>query len=398
MNDIVIKLPEPHEAQKEILNSTARFKVLCCGRQFGKTLISQIISIQAMLEGKKVGYVMPTADRCKDPMREIIDRLPDQIVKKWNQSEMLIELITGGSLKFMSGEKLDNFRGKRFHTIIIDEAAEIIDLEEAWQRAIRATLTFYKGNALFVSTPRGKNYFYKLFQLGLERHGEYESFHFPSSANPFLDPNEIEKSRKELSTASFNQEYLALITENDKNPFRIDAIEASTTDQLSTNSTVVFGIDVAKYHDWTVIIGLDNDGRMTYFDRFQLSWEETEEKIKQLPQDVLKVMDTTGVGDVLYERLAVQCRRLESFKFTMRSKPEIMQELIADVNACRLRFNTKVADEMYTFEHYETANGHIKYEAQGGANCFDDSVCALAIANHYRRRGIVPPGWKLYFA
>lgn len=393
-----IHLPEPHAAQQLILDSNARFKVLCCGRQFGKTLISQIIAIQYMLEGKKVGYVMPTADRCKDPMREIVERLPEAIIKNWNKSEMLIELVTGGFIKFMSGEKLDNFRGKRFHFVIIDEAAEIVDLENAWQKAIRATLSFHKGNALFVSTPRGKNYFYKLFELGQEKINEYESFHFPSSANPHLDPMEIEKSRKELTTASFNQEYLALVTENDRNPFAIESIEKCTVDELSTNETIIFGIDVAKYHDWSVIIGLDEAGAMTYFDRFQLSWEETENKIKQLPPDVLKVMDATGVGDVLYERLEYQCRGLEDFKFNRTSKPEIMKELIADVNAKRLKFIGKVADEMYTFEHYETASGNVKYEAQKGANIFDDCVCALAIANHKRRQGIVRKDWRVYSA
>ena len=98
-----IDLPYPHEGQQKIIDSKARFKVLLCGRRWGKTLVSQIIAISAMIDGKKVAYVTPEFSLGKDFFREILQRLPKRSVSVNNKSDLFIELISGGSLKFFSG-------------------------------------------------------------------------------------------------------------------------------------------------------------------------------------------------------------------------------------------------------------------------------------------------------
>ena len=57
---IEINLPKPHAAQRAVLDSPARFRVMMCGRRFGKSLISQNISIENGLANKKVAYITPT--------------------------------------------------------------------------------------------------------------------------------------------------------------------------------------------------------------------------------------------------------------------------------------------------------------------------------------------------
>jgi hypothetical protein len=49
---------------------------------------------------------------------------------------------------------------------VVDEAAMIPTLQEAWQQSIRPTLTDLRGSAWFLSTPKGMNYFKVLFDLG----------------------------------------------------------------------------------------------------------------------------------------------------------------------------------------------------------------------------------------
>jgi len=66
----------------------------------------------------------------------------------------------GRQVDFVTGERLDAMRGLKFHLVIIDEASYIPNLEEGWLNSIRPTLTDYKGKAIFLSTPKGKNYFY----------------------------------------------------------------------------------------------------------------------------------------------------------------------------------------------------------------------------------------------
>jgi len=280
----------------------------------------------------------------------------------------------------------------------VDEAAIIPDLKNAWNTAIRPTLTDYQGDAIFISTPNGKEFFYSLFQRGKDREPGYESFHFTTYDNPHIPPGEVDEAKKELTEAQFNQEYLAIPGESTSNPFGTEHIKNNTITTLSIQPTVVYGIDVARTSDWTVITGLDADGTMTYFERFQLPWELTKERIRQLPGDIPKYLDSTGVGSVLLEDLQLTVPNLYGFLFTTESKPRIMYELIKDVEQGKVKFNEKTADEMYVFQYTYTSTGHIKFEAQSGFH--DDTVCALAIANHHKKQAIQQAQrastWKLY--
>lgn len=394
--EIQITLPRPHTGQQKVLDSTARFKVLLCGRRWGKSQVAQHIAITRMLSKQQIAYVTPTFDLAKKFFNDILLVLPVQLIKGLNKTDLQIELITGGSIKFFSGEVLDRFRGYKFHYVIVDEAAFISDLKEAWNSAIRPTLSDYQGGALFVSTPRGKEFFYSLYLKGLDiLEEEYESFHFASNDNPFFPPEEFEAARKSLPSIVFNQEYLAIAGENSNNPFGTDNINQNIIQTLSTEPTNVFGIDLAKYADYTVVIGLDLQGHMTYYDRFQLPWTLTQNRIQQLPSDILKVVDSTGVGDVVYEHLQNTCQNIMGFKFTTESKPKVIYELIKDVEQGNVKYNQAVADEMHAYEYKYSSTGHIKFEAQAGFN--DDTIAALAIANHFRQQAIQSAGWRLHF-
>ncbi len=193
--NIEVNLPMPHAGQQQIIRSKARFKILCCGRRWGKSLVSQIIAINSILQGEAVAYITPEFSLGKDFFREVISRLPQALVKFKNISDLHIELISGGSLRFLSGQNLESFRGRKFNKVIIDEAAFINDLEAAWYGSIRPTFSDLKGSAIFISTPRGMNFFYALFQKGLNKEKNYESFHFKTSDNPYFPKGEYEEAR-----------------------------------------------------------------------------------------------------------------------------------------------------------------------------------------------------------
>lgn len=381
-----IQLPKPHTGQKEVLQSTARFKVLLCGRRWGKSLISQIISILSIIKGKHVAYVTPTYQLSKIFFQDVLKTIPQQLIKSANKTDLVITLVTGGSLSFLTGERLDNFRGRKFHTVIIDEAAYIPDLENAWLNSIRPTLTDYQGNALFISTPRGKNYFYSLYIKGLNNEDGFESFHYSTYDNPHISKDEIDLAQQSLPQAAFKQEYLAIPSENTNAVVSSSVIEANTISTLSTKPTVVYGIDVAKYTDYTVITGLDESGYMTYFERFQRDNDYTKQRIKALPASILKVMDSThgSLGDGIFESLQNEgVNNLVGFEFTAASKPKLITEMILDLEQGNLKYNDVTANELSIFEYSYTSTGHIKYGNAPGGN--DDAVIALALANKYRK-------------
>lgn len=142
---ISVELYKPHPGQQIVLDSSARFKVIMAGRRWGKSLISQNRAIETALDGKLVGYITPTYSLAKVFYKDVIRLLPKEIVKSSNQSDLIIELITGGVISFFTGEKPDVLRGRKFHLLIIDEAAYNKDFKESWLRAYRPTLTDFVG-------------------------------------------------------------------------------------------------------------------------------------------------------------------------------------------------------------------------------------------------------------
>ena len=392
--EINIRLPKPHTAQQKIIDSKARWKVLMCGRRFGKSQIGIIVSITDILNSKQVAIITPEFGLAKDLHKDIVSFIPDRIIKENNKTDLYLELITGGSVKFFSGNSINAIRGRKYHKVIIDEAAFIPDLQSSWEQVIRPTLTDYKGDGIFISTPKGKNYFHALYLKGLNKEEGFESFHYTSYDNPHIDRAEIDDAKRELPSAQFNQEYLAMPLSDANNPFGTDNINKNIITTFSMNPTVVYGIDVAKVNDYTVISGLDEGGSMTYFDRFKLPWESIKLKISQLNADTMKVIDSTGVGDVIFESLSLDVPNIEGFKFTGESKPKIIYELIKDVEKGECKYNQTTADEMHVFEFKYTSTGHIKFEAASGFH--DDTIAAIAMANHYRKYFTQITNWKLY--
>ena len=370
-----ITLPRPHTNQAKVLNSKARFKVLMSGRRWGKSLICQVITCLESMQGKRVAYITPTYLLAKAFFDELALLMPANVAIP-NRSDLTFKLISGGSIRFFTGERLDNLRGLKFHYVIIDEASFIPDLEDGWNNAIRPTLTDYQGKAIFLSTPKGKNFFYSLFLKGIDPSTEWESFKFSSYDNPYISDDEIDSARLALPEVVFEQEYMANPAENSANPFGSQALSKCVS-AMSSEPVKVYGIDLAKYSDWTVIIGMDANGNVSYFDRFQSDWASTQNKIRTLPRAPM-LIDSTGVGDPVVEQLQREGLAIEGFKFTSQSKQELMLGLQVAIHQEKIHYPPgMIQEELEIFEYQYSANG-VKYSAPSGFH--DDCVMALALA------------------
>ena len=368
---MIIELPQPHINQQLILDNQSRFRVVMCGRRFGKSELSQIEIIVNALEGKSVAYITPTYKLAKSFFDKLVKRVPFEN----NKSELIIKFPNDGAIEFFTGERLDNLRGRKFNLVVVDEASFIPNLEIGWLNSIRPTLTDYKGKALFLSTPRGKNYFYSLYMKQGE--ADWHSFKFSTYDNPHIDKSEIDDARTQLPEPVFRQEYLADPMENASNPFGIVHI-AKCLKPLQPTEMAFIGIDLAKSVDFTVIIGLDKNCQLCYFDRFQSDWKQTKEKIMSLPRNVPVMIDSTGVGDAITEDLQRYFNNMEGFKYTSNSKQQIMEALAQAIQSQRIFFpDGVIREELEIFEYQFTANG-VRYNAPSGFH--DDCVNALALA------------------
>ena len=200
-----------HETQLQVANDSHRFRVICAGRRWGKSVLSQLVVLQWAT--KAVGtywIVSPTYRQGKQihwkGLQQIIPR--DWIAKK-NEVELSITLKNGSVIELKGAENPDNLRGVKLRGLVIDEIASIRNWDWLWQEVLRPTLTDYEAPVLFISTPKGYNHFFELYQQGNDREGQYKSWRFTSYDNPYIPKGEIDNAKKELTEDTFYQEYMA---------------------------------------------------------------------------------------------------------------------------------------------------------------------------------------------
>lgn len=206
-----IELRRPHPAQAQIIREAARFNALVCGRRFGKTELLLNRLIRPMLAGRPAAWFAPNEKYFDEVWREA-NRVLGPVTTRSDSQKKRLEIVTGGVLDFWTLHNTDDpGRGRKYAAIAVDEAAIVPPhrLEKQWQEAIRPTLTDYRGDAWFGSTPKGAGFFQELYELGQKGEDGWRSWQMPTTANPHIDPEEVEAARRSLPSAVFRQEYLA---------------------------------------------------------------------------------------------------------------------------------------------------------------------------------------------
>jgi len=316
-------------------------------------------------------------------MRRSLTLNARQLVKKINESSLRIELWNGSAIEFKSAEKSDNLYGEDVRAAVIDEASRMRD--ESWY-AIRSTLTATSGRCKIIGNVKGrKNWFYlgaRKAEEGEEGHAYYK---LTSADNPYISKAEIEDAERVLPKEVFEETYLAIPCDDGGNPFGLDSIARCVTAELSSYPVQVYGVDLGRRIDYTVIIGLDQYGAVCFFQRWRKKpWKETRKKLSEIIGATPALVDSTGVGDPIVEDLQEVCSNVEGYLFTPRSKQELMEGLQVAIQTQSIYYpNGPIRTELETFEYEYTRTG-VKFNAPSGMH--DDCVCALALGNRICRR------------
>ncbi len=381
----------PHAAQLEIHRArNARFRTICTGRRFGKTLCmaAELLDRGGGEIGGDYGWVAPTynvAERGVEAFRAIapdfvrvVGRMPTRVE---------FEGAKGPSRVWMlSADNPDSIRGFGFRGLVIDEAAAVpVDV---WNYALRPTLAQTLGWGVFISTPAGRNWFYDMFTRGVERQAGFKSFTFPSNVSPYFPAKEWEEAKATLPEDVFRQEYMAEFLEDSAGVFRgVDGCliqVIGNREEVIGSGPVIVGCDIAKHTDWTVCIAIDaKTGLCLEIERFnQLDWPLQKERIAGFVRrwNACLVMDATGVGDPVYDDLSRVLPRVEGFKITAQTKRELVQGLMVAVEQRRVMWPATwdvLTTEMKRYEYEIGPTGQISYAAPSGYH--DDCVMALAL-------------------
>ena len=386
----------PTKKQSEIingvLNTEAKYHVVSLGRQSGKSLMAMNLVLYWLINHRpcKILWVSPVYSQANKVQHELDEAIRNsKIIDTCNYSDNYIKLKTGSEIYFRSAERYDNIRGYTFDYCIVDEAAYI--KEEAWTTAIKPTLAVRGKKILFLSTPKGKNWFYNLYQLS-NVNSNYQAYNGPTSTNPFVKQTEINEARQTLPPNIFKTEYLAEFVDDGGEVFS-NLSNNTFNEWPKPNGTIYCGIDLGKQNDYTVATFMDNNGNIVeiYRDNHK-AWNDMIIELSALinKYNAKTYIEVNNVGDVIFEQLKSKVKQIEPFVTSNRSKTEAIEGLILDLNEGNIKIPNKelfspLHNELSVFTYeYSPSSRTIKYGSPNGHH--DDTVISLAIANLCRKK------------
>ena len=379
-----VTLPQLHPHQQAIADHPTRFKVLCCGRRFGKTTLAVYLMARHMLDGGRVAYFAPTYAMSAEVWREL-QRIMRPVIHHRSNHEHRLEIITGGVLDIWTTSN-ETARGRSYHFVVVDEAA-LIPSSEVWNAAIRPLLTDTQGCALFASTPRGRNWFFELYGLGAEPTiQDYQSWTHPTADNPHIPVAELDATRQTLPARVFQQEYLAEFLTDGSAVFpNLAHVATAGPAAPEPGHTYVFGVDWGRDNDFTAVSVFDTT-TMTQVKLYRMTGiSYTSQRARLI--DIAKaykpitiLAEANSIGTVNIEDLQAAGLPVRPFTTTNTSKTALIDALTIAIEQAQITLlNDEVLKhEMHAYQSERTPTGRYTYNAPPGIH--DDTVIATALS------------------
>jgi hypothetical protein len=302
-------------------------------------------------------------------------------------------------IDFKSGDNPDSLRGFGVHFFVMDEAAR--QPYESFV-SLLTTTTQTQGKGLIISTPKGRGWFYDIYQRGEKKYEdgspkysvddpdpwpEWLSVRMPTWVNPHVPLESVEEMRRNLPEDVFRQEVGAQFLLDSAGVFRgvRECIKGTLQDPI-LGHRYVMGVDLARLEDFSVICVVDTvNNHLVYFDRFnQISWDVQKHKIIDVARrySALAVIDSTGLGDPIVEDIQRAGVKVEPYKLGgTTAKQQLIDKLRVNIENQKISFPdvTVLRRELENYEYTVSGGGVVKFSAPGDQH--DDCVIALALAN-----------------
>jgi hypothetical protein len=386
----------PHKGQQRvidtIINGPEKYITVVSPRQVGKSMLLVNLILYYAINDKncKIGVITPIYQQARKLMEDLYEGIKDSgIIESSNFSNFEFKLKTGSKIIFRSSEREDGLRGYTFDYVFLDEAA--YQQESAWKRAIQPTVLVHGKKAVLFSTPRGRDWFYNMFQLGQDpSHPKHTSVRMEQGDNPFIDKEEIEGARKTLPEAIFRAEYLGEFLEGESQVFQ-NFNKLAFSNWTLPKGKCYMGVDLGRESDYTVATTIDENGKVVdiYRDN-QKDWETMQNEIisRAKKYNATVMIETNSMGTVIFEQIKRQYQNTHPFVTSSQSKRDIIESLILGFNEEQVKIPTielypELHRELEVFEMtYNPQSRSVKYAARPPFH--DDLVISLAIANWNR--------------
>lgn len=388
----------PHPGQEEFLLHPAKTKILACGRRWGKTDACAVQVLSALHESRRSRHLLlaPTLDQAKLLFDRVLELLKELVGLGGAGDAIEDEKLTPyprfrfgrHRVSARSGHIGRSLRGNEATHIVIDEAAFVP--VELITEVVSPMLATSDGSLTLISTPNGKNHFWRYFEMGRRGEHGFWSRSAPSSESPHVSRSFLTVQEELISERAFGVEYEARFLDSAGCVFRTEAVEQCVVPALgSLQGPYHIGVDFARRSDWTAVAVLGGslqDSVLCEIVRIPRgSWASQLHAIRQViaryPQPRV-VCDATGIGDPLIEALNrdLENVRAEEFHFTAASKPALIDRLtsIFEHGWLKMEPHPELLRELAHFEVSQTDAGGARF---GGASGYhDDLVIALALA------------------
>jgi len=379
----VITIPYcPHEFQRLFHNDPTRFRLLLAGIRGGKTIAGANETIKKATERRQdIGIFGPTYPMLRVARDVILHYLPQELILEHNKSEKRIYLTCGSCLHFFSCEDPDSIRGVGLDYAWIDEGGYVKD--EAY-KVIRGRIAQKRGGLIITTTPKGVGgWLYRFYNNCADPlQKDFSLIKFRSVDNPYFSDEEIERLKEEYPEQFYRQELEAEFIDEAAQVFRrIDDCITSKLKDGGNNCAV--GIDLGKRQDYTVLTAIDRQSKKQIgYDRFyRLDWGMQKQRIKNFCDKYkgLALMDSTGVGDPIFDDLVREGMKIVGYKFSNQSKNSLIDALsiATEQEKIGLANIPEQTAELKGFRYKISQAGNFKYGTQAG---HDDIVIALALA------------------
>lgn len=188
-----------------------RFGAVVCHRRFGKTVLSIAHLLIKCLENPRqqpeprYGFIAPFRGQAKDIAWEYLlhytENIPGAVPMV---SELKLTLPTGGVVRLFGADNPKSFRGGYFDGVVLDEYGEMAP--NVYSEILRPTLSDFRGWALFLGTPAGKNQFYKAIEQAKMDPAWFHANHRASETH-IIPEDELLAARRDMTQDEYDQEY-----------------------------------------------------------------------------------------------------------------------------------------------------------------------------------------------
>lgn len=363
------------------------------GRRWGKTIMGGDLSLATASQGGHVAWIVPTYKNGRSLWRwaeAVVAPLRKAGYVSINKAEREIVFSNGGVFGIYSADNEDSIRGEAFNLVILDEAARIP--KTAWTDAIQPTLADVNGDAILISTPKGRNWFWIEYQHGLSDGKEIVSFSAPSSDNPnqhIQRAADLVKQRVAEHTypeRTYRQEWLAEFIDDAGEVFRrvMDAATAVEQQSAQDNHDYLIGVDWGKHNDFTVLTVLDTTHKhVVCVDRFnQIDYALQVGRLKAMAERFRPsaiIAESNSMGEPLIEQLQRDGLPVMPFQTTNASKAIAVEALALAFERGEISIPNDpiLIGELQAYEQERLPSGMMRYGAPDGMH--DDMVMSLAL-------------------